>query len=93
MAGKVCDVCGGGAVGVCSSTLGAIGFAYCSQCLRLGVEPWSACVATVWCVPEADLSEAARETIEASLKLLKKSWSDLRAAAIEMDTDYGNVNT
>jgi len=40
MAGNICDCCGiFGTVGVASSRLGAISFAYCKKCLQFGAEP------------------------------------------------------
>jgi len=44
MPGITCDVCGGAAVGVCSSALGACSFAYCKQCLELRAEPYQCTV-------------------------------------------------
>lgn len=38
MAGSECDVCGGPSVGVASSALGAVSFAYCLECLQTGAD-------------------------------------------------------
>ncbi len=40
MSGAICDVCGEQALGVCSSALGAVSFAYCQVCTELGAEPY-----------------------------------------------------
>jgi hypothetical protein len=37
-----CDVCGKSAVGVASSSLGAISYAYCNECLLRYAEPVTA---------------------------------------------------
>jgi hypothetical protein len=45
MAGDICDVCGrGNVVGVYSSSLGAISFAYCEECALNDAEPRGICV-------------------------------------------------
>lgn len=41
MAGDICDCCGVfKTIGVASSTLGPISFAYCKRCLQFGAEPF-----------------------------------------------------
>jgi len=42
-----CDVCGRDALGVTSSSLGAISFAYCRDCATCGAEPYLPTVAMV----------------------------------------------
>lgn len=44
-----CDCCGKPAVGVYASTMGAISFAYCKDCLNKGIEPYWAIVSYVSC--------------------------------------------
>lgn len=39
MAGDICDVCGKPSIGVASSSLGAISWAFCSECARKPAEP------------------------------------------------------
>lgn len=39
MAGATCDVCGKPSVGVASSSLGAVSWAFCSECARKPAEP------------------------------------------------------
>ena len=48
MAGDTCDVCGQPSAGVACSALGAISFAYCEKCLRIGAEPLVAFETTAW---------------------------------------------
>lgn len=49
MSKNVCDVCGGDAIGVAASSLGALSYAYCARCLRRGYEPYDAIVGLVFC--------------------------------------------
>jgi hypothetical protein len=44
-----CEVCGGEAVGVASSSCGPISHAYCKECLSLGCEPVRTLIAFCWC--------------------------------------------
>lgn len=44
-----CDVCGEPAIGVASSALGAISFAFCRPCAVAGAEPYSM---LVWAIAE-----------------------------------------
>ena len=43
-----CDVCGKlGKVTICCSTMGAISFGYCDDCLKNGLEPYGSMVAYI----------------------------------------------
>lgn len=47
MSGSKCDVCGAPAIGVASSALGPVSFAYCGECAAIGAEPYSFTVGLV----------------------------------------------
>jgi hypothetical protein len=89
MAGKVCDVCGGEAVGVCSSACGAISFAYCKDCLQNGAEPFSALAGSFYGIRQGEHNTSLDTTIIASCKVANKTvdefWSEVDKLTAEMD--------
>ena len=86
MAGATCDVCGGPSIGVASSSLGAISFAYCAECNAVGAEPYGFTVGYValFCGRSEDaIAEWARPIIEGTAqragKMVTEFWSDVKA--------------
>lgn len=61
MAYPNCDVCGKNGKGVASSTLGAVSFCYCQECLNQGAEPLSMWQ-TVIDINDGQISELFRES-------------------------------
>lgn len=75
MPGNTCDVCGRQAAFVCASRYGPCSFAYCTNCLRLGLEPYGAVVAYISCAghyPE-DINESYRDDVRRMLPLWGKT--------------------
>lgn len=66
-----CDVCGKETeVYVCASSMGAISFAYCVDCLRDGLEPYNAMVAYISCAGKFpdNINEEYQERVRDILK-------------------------
>jgi hypothetical protein len=86
MSGSTCDVCGDPAIGVASSALGPVSFAYCAECARASAEPYGVTVAVVaeMCgrTPDA-IAEWFRPVVEATAqragKTVDQFWADVRA--------------
>lgn len=71
-----CDVCGKKTdVVVCASTMGAISFAYCKNCLQKGLEPYWAMVSYISCAGKFpdDINESYQELCRNILKELNIS--------------------
>jgi len=71
-----CDVCGKETeIYVCASTMGAVSFGYCKDCLMKGLEPYWAMVAYISCAgkfPE-DINEQYQNRVKYILKGLNVS--------------------
>jgi hypothetical protein len=96
---ETCDVCGkeNTEIYVCASTMGAVSFGYCSDCLSKGLEPYDAMVAYIACAgrfPD-DINEMYQRQVRRILKWLKiseeKFIEDVNKAITEMDDYYRNV--
>lgn len=75
MPGNSCDVCGREAGFVCASRYGPCSFAYCTNCLRLGLEPYGAVVAYISCAgyfPE-EINESYQEDVRRMFPLWGKT--------------------
>jgi hypothetical protein len=81
-----CQVCGAPAIGVASSSLGPISFAYCAECAQSGAEPYGFTVGyvAVTCgnTPEA-IAEWFQPVVEVTAqragKTVDQFWADVRA--------------
>ena len=81
-----CDVCGDPAIGVASSALGPVSFAYCAECARASAEPYGMTVAFVaeMCgrTPDA-IAEWFRPVVEGTAaragKTIAQFWADVAA--------------
>ena len=90
-----CEVCGKKTdVVVGASTMGAVSFAYCKDCLEAGAEPYGAMVSYIACAgrfPD-DIHESYREIVRSTLAYLGKSEEQFIAAVDseirEMDELY-----
>lgn len=90
-----CEVCGKKTdVVVGASTMGAVSFAYCQDCLNAGAEPYGAMVSYIACAgrfPD-DIHESYREIVRSTLAYLGKSEEQFMAAVDreirEMDELY-----
>ena len=73
---EICDVCGKESeIYVRSSTMGAISFGYCKDCLQKRLEPYDAMVAYISCAgrfPD-DINEDYQEHVRYILKELNMS--------------------
>jgi hypothetical protein len=96
MLGK-CDVCGkDDIIYVCASSMGAVSFGYCKECLQKGLEPYGAMVAYISCAgrfPE-DINEEYQKHVRHILKELgiseEKFINDVNKSIKEMDEYYRN---
>jgi hypothetical protein len=90
MAGDICDACGArGTSGVCSSSFGAVSFAFCDACLLSGREPWFAVVGGLaFCGGPDGLSPAECPAVLHQCKLHKKTWEELWAEVRRLEDDY-----
>lgn len=61
MSDLICTVCGRSAIGVASSVLGAMSFAYCKECLEQGAEPLPMLTFVINDVGEQDIAEWVKE--------------------------------
>jgi len=90
MIGK-CDVCGKEEeIYVRSSTMGAISFAYCKDCLQKGLEPYNAVVAYISCVgrfPD-DINENYQNYVRNILKELGISEEQFIKDVDKMNAEY-----
>ena len=95
----ICDVCGKEVkeTFVCASTMGAISFGYCEECLRQGLEPYSAVVAYISCAgrfPD-DINETYQKHVKNILKCLNISEEqfikDVNKSIKKMDEYYSNI--
>lgn len=78
MAGSVCDVCGGQSVGVASSALGAVSFAYCERCLKENAEPYYMLASTIaMCGGRDKIADWMQPVIEGTLKVAGRTLEDL----------------
>ena len=93
-----CDVCGKEVekIYVCASTMGAISFGYCEECLSQGLEPYPAMVAYISCAvkfPE-DINEQYQRHVRGILYGLNISEEqfiqDVDKSIKEMDEYYNN---
>jgi hypothetical protein len=74
MSGSICDVCRGPSIGVASSGLGAISFAYCTRCAQAGAEPYGMLVGAVAdCDGVHGCAEWLKESINATLAIVGKT--------------------
>lgn len=82
-----CDVCGKEAnTIVCSSTCGAISFAYCEECLMSGIEPYDALVGMG--LYYADINKTYKQNIlDPSLKFHGKTRERFDNDVLAMDEE------
>lgn len=77
MAGDTCDVCGKPSVGVASSSLGAVSWAFCSECAHKPAEP--ACMFAYLYDDVSDQGDGLRDEINAFFTVIDGayvSWPD-----------------
>lgn len=75
-----CDVCGQPAVGVSSSTLGAISFAFCKRCLDEGAEPYWMLVGTcAICGDIREMTQYVQDMIPRTLSIVGKTMDEFLA--------------
>lgn len=95
----ICDVCGKEVekICACASTMGAISFGYCEDCLRKGLEPYYAVVAYISCAgrfPD-DINETYQKHVRNILKGLNISEEqfikDVDKSIKKMDEYYSNI--
>lgn len=89
-----CDVCGqeGSHVFVCCSSMGAISFGYCSDCLAHGYEPYAAIVGGLFGLHSMDeVREDLKPLIRASLEIQNKTEEDLFNDIKRFEEDYLNA--
>ena len=95
MQGK-CDVCGEvEEVVVCCSATGAVSFAYCSECLQSGREPYFALAARLIGIASIDnvaewFLPIVRVTLEAEGKTEEELFKDVRAFEEEYERETTN---
>lgn len=77
----ICDVCGNEeAIGVASSTLGAVSFAYGKRCLSEHAEPYGMLVATVaMCGGRGEVAKWVHPIIDGTMKVLGKTFDEFDA--------------
>lgn len=85
-----CDVCGQPAVGVASSTLGAISFAFCKRCLAESAEPYGMLVSTcAICGDIREMTQYVQDMIPRTLSIVGKTMdeflADVEKAKKELD--------
>lgn len=85
---KKCDVCGKETnTTVCCSTCGAVSFAYCTECLKEGREPYSALVGMG--IYSADLHEIFKQDVLfPSLKFQNKTVEEFDADVRKLNESY-----
>lgn len=78
---NICEVCQKNeSIGVASSSLGAISFAYCESCLRDGAEPYGLIVSILSMVGhnwQNAVAEYIHDIVSASLEASGKSYDEL----------------
>lgn len=82
----VCDVCGAPSVVVACSATGPVSYEYCSRCAREGYEPWSACVAMIYCCDGniEGLRSDLRIVVERTAAFLGKTVEDAIREALKV---------
>jgi len=87
-----CDVCGQKAKGVGASRLGAISFAYCSDCLKEQAEPYGMMVFTVADIGLESCAEWFKLVIQGTLKRTNKTYEkfliDLEEEKVRLEKEY-----
>lgn len=71
-----CDVCGEDTkVVVCASSMGAISYSYCEDCLRKGLEPYNGIIAYISCAGNFpnDINPSYVEEVRRMLRELGKT--------------------
>jgi hypothetical protein len=83
-----CDVCKEPAIGVCSSGLGPVSFAYCAECLRERRQPWGALIGFGVSVGKVMVGWA-KEMIETNCRYYNKTvdefWEEVEVAEREYE--------
>ena len=83
-----CDVCGKETnTIVCSSTCGAISFAYCKECLSNGIEPYDALVGMGLYYADIN-SNYKKQILDPSLKFHNKTREQFDADVEAQDEEY-----
>lgn len=87
---NLCNVCcKREAIGVCSSSTGAISFAYCQECLETRREPYGAVVASLYGMSGMDeVASWYRPTVVATLKAEGKTVEELFADVMAFEKEY-----
>lgn len=86
-----CSVCGWqGAVGTACSSLGAVSFAFCKDCLASGAEPFAMLAYTVAvCGGLDNMVAAIRDvTVPATLRRTRRTLDELNAEAAAMYAEW-----
>lgn len=78
-------MCGGDAIGVAASSLGALSYAYCARCLRKNYEPYDAIVGVVFCT---NYHVIWTEDLLRNLAFFGKTVYDVRVDAEEIMREY-----
>lgn len=82
-----CDVCGKETnTTVCSSTCGAISFAYCDECLRNGIEPYDALVGMGLYYDDIN-NTYKQQILDPSLRFYNKTKEQFNADVMAQDDD------
>mgnify|MGYP001032953771 CR=1 FL=1 len=81
MIGKLCDVCGEHeAVQIACSAYGATSYAFCSECLSKGLEPYGAVVSCIACA--GHFPEEINDTYRADVRRMLPLWGKTEAEFI-----------
>jgi hypothetical protein len=88
MSGSECDICGGSAVGIVSSTMGAISFAICGACSCTSSEPWTIVVGGLIGMRRDNIAPKAQSVNHATSEAYDRTEDQLWAEVAEMDRQY-----
>jgi hypothetical protein len=70
-----CDCCGKPAIEVAGSTMGAVSFAYCKECIKNGIEPYWAIISYIFCGCKTfdDMNDTYKEIVRKNLDFYGKT--------------------
>lgn len=86
-----CDVCGKESkVVVCASSMGAISYSYCKECLNKGLEPYKGMVAYISCAGKFpdDINSTYANKIRMNLKELNKTEEEFIADCDKSNEEF-----